>query len=242
MSRKAIKKKNIERVKGIPDSCPLQCYFPTPEDIPISSPLVMVGMDSGVSNTAFAYIELVQGKQTKGIVDFKFGDAYYFKDDLDLYSLQKDKQFFLCQQYYQLFSHKLVESLSFELLPLTTIKDYDTLKGVLDAQSTTDMISTVAFQLRHYYTPIPPTSVKYCLTGNGKATKEEMCKAAFSLTGDKRLLDNDHMADSFACCFYSFIQKVKEDCVYFGTPIPQKFASMDWNFRVMPAPPWGYKG
>lgn len=238
MAAKFTPKKNLKRLSGIPDVFPMQCYFPTVDDIPKDSPQIMVGMDSGVSNTAFSYIELIQDAKTKSVIDFKLGDTYYFKDELDSLALQKDKQIYLCKQYFDLFARKDVVSLTFELLPLTSIKDQDTLKGVIDAQATTNMITTISYQLHHYYKPVPATSIKYCLSGNGKATKEEMCQAAFSLTGDERLLNNNHMADAFAAAFYSFIQRVKEDCVYYGTPIPQKFAHMDWNFKIMPAPPW----
>ena len=234
-------KKHIYREKGIPDTFPLQCYFPSPDDISDDEPSIIIGMDSGVGNTAFAYIELIRDVNTKAIVDFRFADAYYFKEQLDLLSLQKDKQIFLCEQYFKLFAHKRVENLTFELLPLTSIKDESTLKGVIDAQSTTNMITLIAYQLYHSYKPVPATSIKLCLTGKGTASKDEMCEAAYSWTHDERLLSNNHMADAFGCAFYSFIQMVKEDCVYYNTPIPEKFAHMDWNFQTMPSPPWGNK-
>ena len=60
-----------------------------------------------------------------------------------------------------------------------------------------------AYILNHPYRPVPATSIKKCLTGNGKAEKEEICNAAFTLTQDGRLLTNDHMADAFADCFVS---------------------------------------
>ena len=88
-----------------------------------------------------------------------------------------------------------------------------------------------AYILNHPYRPVPATSIKKCLTGNGKAEKEEICNAAFTLTQDGRLLTNDHMADAFADCFYAFIQRIKSDASYFHTPIPQKWAAMDWNFK-----------
>ena len=65
-----------------------------------------------------------------------------------------------------------------------------------------------------------------------------MCQAAYSITGDKELLANDHMADAFADCFYSFIQRLKEDCVYYNTSVPEKWKKFDWNFKTMPKAPW----
>lgn len=44
-------KKNIERIQAIPDAFPLQCYLPYNA---IDEPPIMVGMDSGVTNNAFA--------------------------------------------------------------------------------------------------------------------------------------------------------------------------------------------
>ena len=46
------------------------------------------------------------------------------------------------------------------------------------------------------------------------------------------------MADAFADCFYAFIQRLKEDCAYYNTPIPEKWTKFDWNFKVMPKAPW----
>lgn len=231
-------KKNIQRIKGLPSVFPLQCYTPIRGDIKEEETPILIGMDSGVCNTAFVYIEPVTDTQTKAAIDFKLGDVYYFKDELTQFAYKKDRQLYLAKQYFDLFSHKLVLSLTFEVLPLTSIRDEAILKGVIDAQETTTLISTTAYLLHHYYSPVAVSAIKYCLTGNGRATKEEMCKAAYSLTGDKRLLENDHMADAFADCFYAFIQRVKEDCVYFNTPIPDKYKHMDWNFKTMPAPPW----
>ena len=50
-------KKNIERIQTIPDAFPLQCYLPYNT---IDEPPIMVGMDSGVTNNAFASLELIQ--------------------------------------------------------------------------------------------------------------------------------------------------------------------------------------
>lgn len=230
-------KKHVPREKGIPDQFPFKCYFPTMYSVSLDLPQIMVGIDSGVSNTAFAYINIIRDAH-KAITDFEFGDSYYFLDDLDMLALQKDKQIFLCQKYYELFAHRQVLSMTFERLSLNTIRDTDTLKGVIDAQETTTLLTTTAYALNHFYKPIPATSIKYCLTGNGKADKQEMCQAAYNLTGDIQLLNNSHRADAFACCFYSFIQGMKESCVYYEIPIPSKYAHMEWNFRTMPKAPW----
>ena len=89
MAAKFISKKNIKRLRGIPDVFPMQCYFPVVGDIPKDSPKIMIGMDSGITNTAFTYIELIQDAKTKSVIDFKLGDTYYFKDELDSLALQK---------------------------------------------------------------------------------------------------------------------------------------------------------
>lgn len=224
-------KKHIPRQQGIPETFPIMGYYPSIGDIPEDAPEILIGMDSGVSNTAFCYIELIKDPQTKAVIDFKYGNSYYFSKEMEHLAYQIDKQFYLMEQYYNLFAHKFVTSLTFELLPLTSIKNSETLKGVIDAQNTTALISFLAYSLNHPYRPISATSIKKCLTGNGKAEKETMCNVAFALTQDERLLANDHMADAFAACFYTFIQRIKSDSVYYHTPIPQKWAGMDWNFK-----------
>ena len=48
-------KKHVPREKGIPDQFPFKCYFPTMDSVSLDLPQIMVGIDYGVSNTAFAY-------------------------------------------------------------------------------------------------------------------------------------------------------------------------------------------
>lgn len=48
---------------------------------------------------------------------------------------------------------------------------------------------------------------------------------------DEKLLYNNHMADAFACAFYRFFQKMKDDCNAHNIPVPDKYARMDWNFK-----------
>lgn len=216
-------KKNIERTQAIPDVFPLQCYLPYNA---IDEPPIMVGMDSGVTNNAFASLELIQ--KNGAVVDFKYNDAYYYENDLAKLWSQIDKQIFLCNQYFNLFSHKNVECLTFEVLPVTSSKK---LQSVLAAQATTNIISLMAYQLHHTYKPIPPKAIKYCLTGDGNADKDTICQAAFSWTKDEKLLCNNHMADAFACAFYSFFLKMKDDCKTHNIPVPDKYARMYWNFK-----------
>lgn len=228
---------HMPRETGIPTDFPLKCYRPAANDIP-PCPEILVGMDSGVSNTAFSCIELIRDKNTNAITDFRYAGAYYFKEELDRFTCQMDRQIYLAKQYFDLFSHRRVHSLTYELLALTSIKNEETLKGVIQAQATTNLINTVAYQLNHPFRPVPATAIKYCLTQNGKATKNDMCIGAYTCTGDEELLHNDHMADAFACCFYAFIRVLKESCACYQLPIPQKFAHMDWNFKTMPKSPW----
>lgn len=216
-------KKNIERTQTIPDAFPLQCYLPYNA---IDEPPIMVGVDSGVTNNAFASLELIQ--KNGAVVDFKYNDAYYFENELAKLWSQIDKQIFLCNQYFNLFSHKKVECLTFEVIPVTSSKR---LQSVLAAQATTNIISLMAYQLHHTYKPIPPKAIKYCLTGDGNADKDTICQAAFSWTKDEKLLCNNHMADAFSCAFYSFFQKMKDDCKAHNIPVPDKYARMDWNFK-----------
>ena len=232
-------KKHIKREHGIPETFPFKAYFPAPGDISTDEPEAFVGIDTGISNTAFSYIQLIKDPNTKAVVDFHYGDSYYFAPELATLLYKIDKQFFIMEQYYKLFSHKFVTSVTYELLPLTSIKDSETLKGVIDAQTTTSLLNALAYSLNHPYKPVPATSIKKCLTNDGNASKEDMCKAAYAITGDKRLLENDHMADAFADCFYSFIQRLKEDCVYYGVPVPEKYLSLcSWNFTTTPKAPW----
>lgn len=219
-----IYKKHIPREKGIPDQFPLKCYQPAPDDIPPCSPEILVGMDSGISNTAFSYIELIRDRTTNALIDFKYGGTYYFKKVLDGFSCKLDKQIYLAEQYYNLFSHQRVSSLTFEVLSLNCPKNEETLKGILDAQTTTTIISTVAYQLNHHFNPVPATAIKHCLTGKGNASKYDMCMESYAWTRDEELLYNDHMADAFACCFCTFIKELKESCAFHSIPIPQRFS------------------
>ena len=203
---------------------PLKCYQPAPDDIPPYSPEILIGMDSGITNTAFSYIELIRDAETNVLTDFKYGNTYYFKKELDDYCCKLDKQIYLAEKYYDLFSHKKVSGLTFEVLSLNSAKNEEILKGILDAQTTTTMISTVAYQLNHRFNPVPATAIKHCLTKKGNATKYDMCIEAYAWTRDEELLYNDHMADAFACCFYTFIQKLKEDCCSYHLPIPSRFS------------------
>lgn len=217
-------KKHIPRDIGIPLEFPLKCYQPADNDIPPYSPEILVGMDSGISNTAFSYIELIRDEITNAVIDFKYGGTYYFKDELDKFSCKLDKQLYLAEQYYNLFSHQRVSSLTFEVLSLNSVKDEETLKGIIDAQATTTIISTLAYQLGHHFIPVPATAIKFCIAGNGTAVKYDMCMNAYAWTKDEELLYNDHMADAFSCCFYTFVQKLKESCIQHNIPIPKKFS------------------
>ena len=220
---------HIPRETGIPIEFPLKCYKPAPDDIP-QGPEILIGMDSGVSNTAFACIEIIRDEKTNAIIDYQYIGAYYFREELDKFTCQMDKQIYLAKQYFDLFSRKKVRSLTYEVLPLTSTKNDETLKGVIHAQATTNLINIIAYQLKHPFHPIPAPSIKYCITRNGKASKYDMCMEAYACTKDEELLYNDHMADAFACCFYTFIQELKKDCSYHRIPIPEKYARMSWNF------------
>lgn len=219
-----IPKKHIQRKTGIPPEFPLKCYQPADNDIPPYSPEVLVGMDSGISNTAFSYIELIRDEATNALIDFTYGGTYYFKRELDDFSCKLDRQIYLAEKYYNLFSHKNVSNLTFEVLSLNSAKNEETLKGIIDAQRTTTIISTLAYQLNHHFTPVPATAIKYCITGSGTAMKYDMCMNAYAWTKDEDLLYNDHMSDAFSCCFYTFVQKLKESCIQYNMPIPKKFS------------------
>ena len=228
----AIPKIHIPRETGIPTEFFLKCYRPAIDDIPPCSPEIIVGMDSGVSNTAFSYIELIRDNNTNAVVDFKYGETYYFRKELDNYSYKLDKQIYLANQYFNLFNRKNVIKLTFEVLPLNFAKNEETLKGLIDAQATTTIISTLAYQLNHRFAPVPATAIKYCMTGKGTASKYDMCIEAFAWTKDEELLYNDHMADAFSCAFYSFIQELKESCKSHNIPIPQKFSRVAQIIRL----------
>ena len=74
-----IAKKHIQRENGLPTEFPLKCYKLAPNDILPYSPEILVGMDSGITNTAFSYIELIRDTETNAMIDFKYGGTYYFK-------------------------------------------------------------------------------------------------------------------------------------------------------------------
>ena len=105
-----IPKKHIQRKTGIPLEFPLKCYQPADNDIPPYSPEVLVGMDSGISNTAFSYIELIRDEATNALIDFTYGGTYYFKRELDDFSCKLDRQIYLAEKYYNLFSQECIQS------------------------------------------------------------------------------------------------------------------------------------
>lgn len=216
----------IPRETGLPAEFPPKCYRASTDDIPPCSPEIVIGMDSGITNTAFSYIELVRDNVTNALVDFRYGDTYYFKKELDNYPYKLDRQIYLANQYFNLFSHKRVSSLTFEVLPLNAAKNEEILKGIIDAQATTTLISTLAYQLNHHFNPVPATAIKRFMTGRGNAPKYDMCIEAYAWTKDEELLYNDHKADAFACALYSFVQKLKESCISHNVPIPQKFSNV----------------
>ena len=65
-------KHHIKREQGIPKDFPFKARFPAPNDIPEDAPEVFVGMDSGVGNTAFSYIELIKTPDTNAVIDFNY--------------------------------------------------------------------------------------------------------------------------------------------------------------------------
>ena len=120
----------------------------------------------------------------------------------------------------------------YELMPLNNVKDEKVLSGLIQTQATTDYLNLICYSLAHYFTPVPATAVKLCLTGCGNASKEQMCQAAYNITKDPFFLDNDHAADSFGMAFYGFIQMMKENYEYKTQPIPEKFMQFcPWNFK-----------
>lgn len=224
-------------VKGIPDF-PFQYYTPT---IDIKrKPYMLVGMDSGIGNAAFSCITISDDKFVNKIpVDFEYVDSFYFAEELAKYPTTLDRQFFIINKYWELFSQENVESLTYELLPITNISDPGTFKGVLHAQNTTALINMVCRMIGHQFYPTSPTEIKFCLTGNGSATKEEMCQKAYELTGDERLLTNNHMADALGDAFCGYIRKLKQHIADRDGKgeIPQKWLEFcPWNFKTMPEP------
>lgn len=215
-----------KRTSAIPDTFPLEHYFlPSTAN---ATEQIVIGIDSGVSNCAFCELQLIY--EDGYLADFKVENLYYFEDEIKKYTCIDDRYYFLAAKYYDLFSKKPVTNTIFELLSLNTIKDNETLKGVLRAQKTTDIISFICRCLKHPYTAISPKAVKYTLTGNGNATKEEMQKAAYEITDGQfpNFLENDHLADAFAMAFYHWTTKVKEEMNTYHLSPPPKYAHMDW--------------
>lgn len=218
-----------KRTSAIPDTFPLEHYC-LPTDTTTTEQIV-VGIDSGVSNCAFCELQLIY--EDGYFADFEIKNLYYFEDEIKKYTCIDDRYYFLASKYYDLFSKKPVCNTIFELLSLNTIKDNETLKGVLRAQKTTHIISFICRCLKHPYTAISPKAIKYALTGNGNATKEEMQKAAYEITDEQFLefLENDHLADAFAMAFYYWTTKVKEEMNTFHLSPPPKYAHMDWLWQ-----------
>lgn len=221
--------KETPRKKGIPEEFPLKLYYPQLEIR--TKPEIVVGIDTGVNNTCFCSLEIERDEHFN--MDYKYkGGIYYFKDELKKYKYQIDRQYQLLKNYYDLFSDKNVKRVVYELMPIDKIKDENTLSGIIQTQATTNYINMLCFSLAHYTTPIPAPSVKHCLTGRGNASKGQMCQAAYQLTKDAFVLDNDHMADAFGMAFYGFISMLKEECKYHNKPIPDKFKQLcPWNFK-----------
>ena len=86
-------KHHIKTEQGIPKEFPFKARFPAPDDIPEDAPEVFVGMDSGVGNTAFSYIELVKNPDTNAVIDFNYVKSYYYAPELAMLLFQIDKQF-----------------------------------------------------------------------------------------------------------------------------------------------------
>lgn len=218
-----------KRTSDIPDTFPLAHYcLPSNSN---TTEQIVVGIDSGVSNCAFCELQLIY--EDGYLADFEIKNLYYFEDEIKKYACIDDRYYFLAAKYYDLFSKKPVCNTIFELLSLNTIKDNESLKGVLRAQKTTDIISFICRCLKHPYTAISPKAIKYTLTGNGNATKEEMQKAAYEITDEQfpEFLENDHLADAFAMAFYHWTSKVKEEMNTFHLSPPPKYAHMDWLWQ-----------
>lgn len=218
-----------QRSSDIPDTFPLEHYcLPTDTN---TTEQIVVGIDSGVSNCAFCEFQLLF--EDGYLADFEIKNLYYFEDEIKKYACIDDRYYFLAAKYYDLFSKKPVCNTIFELLSLNTIKDNETLKGVLRAQKTTDIISFICRCLKHPYTATSPKAVKYALTGNGNATKEEMQKAAYKITNEQypEFLENDHLADAFGMAFYHWSSKVKEEMNTYHLSPPPKYAHMDWLWQ-----------
>lgn len=219
-----------ERTSVIPESFPLKHYF-LPTDNFDTTEQIVIGIDSGVSNCAFCELQLIF--EDGYLADFEIENLYYFDDELKKYPCVDDKYYFLASKYYDLFSHKSVCNTTFELLSLNTIRDVETLKGVLRAQKTTDIISFICRCLKHPYSAVSPKAVKYALTGNGNASKEEMQNTAYEITGQQfpEFLENDHLADAFAMAFHYWSTKVKEEMEQYHISPPPKYAYMTWLWK-----------
>lgn len=222
-----IQTKYYERSSKIPDTFPLKHYYLSTNQSDLSKPFA-IGIDSGVNNCAFCELQLVY--ENGYLIDFTVNNLYYFEDEIKNFLCVDDKYYFLAEKYFDLFKDKPICKTTFELLPLNAIKNAETLKGVLRAQKTTDIISFICRCLKHSYTAVSPKTIKYTLTGNGNATKEEMQKAAFRITGNKypEFLINDHLADSFAMAFHYWVTKLKEEIQLYHSPISAQYAYMTW--------------
>jgi Holliday junction resolvasome RuvABC endonuclease subunit len=219
-----------DRESSIPTSLPLKRY--ALHGLPDDDTRIVVGIDTGVSHVAFCECNLIRGINGNAsyIIDLEMLNYYYFEDDINLLKTKDDKFYFIMEKYWELFSHKNVWNVVFEALPLNSIKNESTLKGVIQAQKTTDLLTLICYTLNHSYSPTPPTSIKYALTGNGHATKEEMQRAAYNLTNQKHpiFLSNDHVADAFGDCFYYFSQICKRDGTKYHCSPPPKYQHMHW--------------
>lgn len=219
-----------EKETNIPENFPLKQYL-LHMDYQKEYDKTIIGIDSGVSHCAFCECNLI--KADGCIKDLEIRNLYSFEDEISKIKCHDDRFYFLAQKYWELFYNKVVWNVTFEVLPLTSIKKNPTLQGVIQAQKTTDIISLVCHCLGHPYTPIPPTSIKYTLTGKGNASKQEMQQAAYKLTGEKYpvFLENDHLADAFGDCFNFFVRKANEYVKMYHASPPEKYAHMDWLWK-----------
>lgn len=225
-------KRTYDRITDIPQVFPIEHYM-LPHDLNKIYDRVIVGIDSGTTHCAFVSANAVRTNQR--YTDFEITSIHYFEDEVSNFIYTDDKIFFLSEQYWNIYAIQNVCWVCFERLALDKIKDSPTLSAVISAQRATDAITFVARSLGHQYSPLPPTKIKYTVTGDGRASKEKVQECIYKLTDEKYpiLLENNHVADAAAISFTKFVDLLKYDHQVLESPVPQKFIDalpwIDWD-------------
>ncbi|SEW31724.1 crossover junction endodeoxyribonuclease RuvC [[Clostridium] fimetarium] len=196
-----------------PEHFPIEFYRSHPSTM--SNNTYVIGLDSGTMNAAIVVAQVIKEYHPKRnyykIVEF----IYPEKEMRNLTS--DEKLLFLANLIWDLCMKYNVLAITFEMLPLTTVGPKK-LKGVLLAHSMTAITELICACLDIKHCPIPVTTIKYYVTKNGDAKKEQVQQCVDKLLEYQYsdiILGNDHIADALAV-LHTYM------CLYFQKDVKQE--------------------